>query len=71
MASIYDPKPRFQTLLRPLVGRLAGAGVTANQVTLAAAVLSGLTGLGVCLYPDGFRHAIETLAAEGHFPAWE
>lgn len=40
MASIYDLKPRFQALLRPLVARLAAAGVTANQVTLAAVVLS-------------------------------
>jgi CDP-diacylglycerol--glycerol-3-phosphate 3-phosphatidyltransferase len=38
--SIYDLKPRFQNLLRPLVRSLAGAGVTANQVTLAAAVIS-------------------------------
>lgn len=40
MATVYDLKPRFQGLLRPLVARLAGAGVTANQVTVAAAVLS-------------------------------
>lgn len=40
MPSIYQIKPRFQALLRPLVQRLAADGVTANQVTLAAAVLS-------------------------------
>ncbi|WP_038034813.1 CDP-alcohol phosphatidyltransferase family protein [Thermopetrobacter sp. TC1] len=40
MASIYDLKPRFQALLRPLVGRLANAGVSANQVTVAAMLLS-------------------------------
>ena len=40
MASIYDLKPRFQNLLRPLVRALAGAGVTANQITLAAAIMS-------------------------------
>ncbi|SDB07992.1 CDP-alcohol phosphatidyltransferase family protein [Bauldia litoralis] len=40
MASVYDLKPRFQSLLRPLVGRLAALGVTANQVTIGAAVLS-------------------------------
>ena len=40
MASIYDLKPRFQNLLRPLCRALAGAGVTANQVTLAAAIMS-------------------------------
>jgi len=43
--SIYALKPRFQDLLRPLVRRLAAAGVTANQVTLVAAVLSVALGL--------------------------
>ncbi len=38
MVTVYELKPRFQRLLRPLVGRLARAGVTANQVTVAAAV---------------------------------
>ncbi len=36
--TLYELKPRFQALLRPLVIRLAQAGVTANQVTVAAAV---------------------------------
>lgn len=44
MASIYDLKPGFQALLRPLVARLAAAGVTANQVTIAAVVLSIIGG---------------------------
>jgi len=35
--SVYQLKPRFQEFLRPHVTRLAAAGVTANQVTLAAA----------------------------------
>lgn len=51
MASIYDLKPKFQALLRPLVRRLATAGVTANQVTLLAAGLSLATGLAVWLRP--------------------
>jgi CDP-diacylglycerol--glycerol-3-phosphate 3-phosphatidyltransferase len=44
MPSIYQIKPRFQALLRPLVRSLAAGGVTANQVTLAAAVLSIVAG---------------------------
>jgi CDP-diacylglycerol--glycerol-3-phosphate 3-phosphatidyltransferase len=40
MPSIYDLKPKFQTLLRPLVNGLARTGVTANQVTIAALLLS-------------------------------
>lgn len=46
--SIYELKPRFQALLRPLVGRLARAGVTANQVTVAACAVS--VALGVWLF---------------------
>src|ERR1700743_3052115 len=40
MASIYDLKPAFQGLLRPLCRGLARIGVTANQVTVAAVLLS-------------------------------
>ncbi|MCK5747657.1 MAG: CDP-alcohol phosphatidyltransferase family protein [Oricola sp.] len=40
MPTIYDLKPKFQALLRPFCTRLAGAGVTANQVTLIACGLS-------------------------------
>ena len=47
MASIYDLKPKFQNLLRPLCGSLARAGVTANQVTVAAAVLSLAEGAAI------------------------
>ncbi|MDQ7956300.1 MAG: CDP-alcohol phosphatidyltransferase family protein [Pseudomonadota bacterium] len=46
--SIYELKPRFQALLRPLVGRLARAGLTANQVTVAACAVS--VALGVWLF---------------------
>ena len=50
--SIYALKPRFQALLRPLAAALARAGVTANQVTVAAAVISVAIGLGLLLRPD-------------------
>jgi CDP-diacylglycerol--glycerol-3-phosphate 3-phosphatidyltransferase len=40
MPTLYDIKPRFQALLRPAVRRLAAARVTANQVTVAALVMS-------------------------------
>ena len=51
MATIYDLKPQFQNLLRPLVHRLAQKGVTANQVTLFAAIMSALTGGIILLLP--------------------
>lgn len=44
MPSIYGLKPKFQNLLRPVTSGLAHAGVTANQVTLAAVALSLTTG---------------------------
>jgi len=40
MPSIYGLKPKFQGLLRPMVNRLARIGVTANQVTVGALLLS-------------------------------
>ena len=52
MISIYQLKPRFQALLRPLVGRLAAAGVTANGVTLAAMAVSIALGAGLFLWPE-------------------
>ncbi len=44
LASIYQLKPAFQGLLRPLVRKLARAGVSANQVTVAAVVLAFAVG---------------------------
>jgi CDP-diacylglycerol--glycerol-3-phosphate 3-phosphatidyltransferase len=43
--SIYELKPRFQALLRPVVVRLHARGATANQVTLAACAVSLALGL--------------------------
>ena len=42
--TLYDLKPRFQALLRPGVARLAAAGVTANQVTIATLAVSVAAG---------------------------
>jgi phosphomethylpyrimidine kinase len=50
--SIYELKPKFQNLLRPLVRRLYSAGVMANQVTLAACVLSVLLGALLVKFAD-------------------
>jgi CDP-diacylglycerol--glycerol-3-phosphate 3-phosphatidyltransferase len=52
VVTLYTLKPRFQALLRPLVGLLARAGVTANQVTIAAAVGSVAIGLTMALDHD-------------------
>lgn len=52
MGSVYDLKPRFQLLLRPLVRRLAAIGVTPNQITVAAMLLSGVVGGGMAWQPQ-------------------
>ncbi|CAG1772251.1 partial CDP-diacylglycerol---glycerol-3-phosphate 3-phosphatidyltransferase, partial [uncultured bacterium] len=44
MASIYDIKPAFQNLLRPICQHLAQQGITANQITIAALLLSLIAG---------------------------
>jgi CDP-diacylglycerol--glycerol-3-phosphate 3-phosphatidyltransferase len=54
MPSIYDLKPKFQNLLRPVVNGLARSGVTANQVTIAALLLS-LTAGGIIARAHGGR----------------
>ncbi len=61
--SIYQLKPRFQALLRPLVRRLHGAGATANQFTLAACAVSVALGLWLLL-------AAPPRAAFALVPAW-
>lgn len=52
MASIYQLKPGFQNLLRPLTRLLARLGVTANHVTLAALLLSCFVGGIIAWHPD-------------------
>ncbi len=51
MATIYDLKPRFQALLRPLSDALARAGLSANEVTLGALLLSAAHGAWLALMP--------------------
>jgi phosphatidylglycerophosphate synthase len=52
LPTIYDLKPRFQALLRPLSDGLARAGVSANAVTLAALALSLAHGAWLALLPQ-------------------
>jgi CDP-diacylglycerol--glycerol-3-phosphate 3-phosphatidyltransferase len=50
--SIYQLKPAFQGLLRPLVRALARMGATANQVTIAAVVLCVVVGIAIGTVDD-------------------
>lgn len=49
MISVYQLKSKFQSILRPLTGTLAKVGVTANQVTISAFIMSLLTGIVIYL----------------------
>lgn len=50
--SIYALKPAFQNLLRPLVDRLYHKGITANQVTVFACVISIFVGILLCIFSE-------------------
>ena len=52
MLSIYQLKPKFQSLLRPLVRKLAVFGVTANQVTITAMLLSVATSISLLWFSN-------------------
>lgn len=49
MISVYQLKPKFQQLLRPLVNGLARKGITANEVTVLAMLLSVITGVAIVI----------------------
>jgi CDP-diacylglycerol---glycerol-3-phosphate 3-phosphatidyltransferase len=50
--TIYELKPAFQNLLRPICRKLASAGITPNQITLAALALSAGWGALITIYRD-------------------
>jgi len=50
--SIYQLKPRFQQLLRPLVGMLAAARVTPNQLTIGTTLLMLVYGAALASWPQ-------------------
>ena len=52
MPTIYDLKPKFQALLRPICVGLVRAGITANAVTAAALALSFAHGAWLALMPN-------------------
>ena len=54
MPTLYDLKPGFQGLLRPLVARLAAAGIRPNQITIAAGVASMILGAWLALEHRGW-----------------
>lgn len=63
MPSVYDLKPRFQALLRPLMQSLAGMGFTPNTVTLIA--IAGSIAVGAAVSFAGTHPALLLL-----LPLW-
>ena len=63
MPSVYDLKPKFQALLRPLMRGIAKLGLTPNAVTLVAIVGSIAVGAAV-----SFAHSKPSLLLL--LPAW-
>jgi CDP-diacylglycerol--glycerol-3-phosphate 3-phosphatidyltransferase len=55
MASIYDLKPAFQNVLRPITRFLAKIGVTANQITILALLISMATGGLILWMPTQYK----------------
>lgn len=49
--TLYQVKPAFQTLLRPLMFWLFKHRITANHITLAAMLLSFITGAVLIVFP--------------------
>lgn len=54
MISIYNIKPKFQKLLRPVLVKLHAMGVTANGITWSAIILSFAVGALFYWKPTGF-----------------
>lgn len=52
MISIYKIKPAFQKLLKPILEKLHKMGITANQITIAAVILSIAMGWSFLYYRD-------------------
>lgn len=46
MISIYNIKPKFQELLKPVLVLLHQLGITANQITISSILLSLIIGIG-------------------------
>lgn len=50
--TLYDIKPKFQNVLRPIVVKLHAQGITANQVTLFAMLASVALGALLMCFPE-------------------
>lgn len=58
MISVYNIKPKFQQLLRPVLELLHRMGVTANGITWSGIVLSAIGGAAFWFHPYGYMLAV-------------
>lgn len=58
MISVYNIKPKFQQLLKPILELFYKAGITANMITWAAVILSIATGVLIWWHPFGISFII-------------
>lgn len=75
MISVYKIKPAFQKLLHPLIKNLRMVGVTPNQITIAAIILSAIMGFSflyhqqypiiLLLIPSGYLVRMALNALDG------
>ena len=65
MISIYQLKPRFQALLRPIARSCATAGVTANMVTITAMLASLALGAVLAVEQAGKADQIKVTGVDG------
>lgn len=62
MISLYQIKPKFQQLLKPILVALHKAGIKANMITWAAILLSLVTGIFIWFHPFGISLLILPLS---------
>ena len=62
MISVYNIKPKFQQILRPVLAKMHAAGITANAITWSAMMLSFAMGILFYLKPDGIMLVVLPIA---------
>ena len=67
--SVYQLKTKFQNQLRPISDKLVGLGITANQVTISAIILSAGTAYKIAIIPN-YADDLENNKNSNHQQVW-
>ena len=65
MISVYQVKPKFQQLLKPVLVKLHSSKITANQITISAILLSAI--IGFCFWNADDYHILYLALPVGLF----